>query len=194
MRGPLHSTIPRSFDALPKIAAGKLTGFSYTGDLYRLRDCGANPVLDFVDMGMPSTCNGQPERVLASAINLLNHLKLSKPDLIVLEFGDSLLGEYHVADVLQKLNKEQTIDIVVLAAYDFCGIRGAESILNELGVSIDLITGPVVNSQIGVELVQKYFSLLAESNQGEILTLVNLIKTGASHLCKKPVVDSSPLR
>lgn len=160
-----------------KIAAGKLTGFSYAGDLHRFRDCGANPVLDFVDMGMPSTCNGQPERVLASASNLLNHLKLSQPDLIVLEFGDSLLGEYHVAEILQKLSFKQMIDIVVLAAYDFCGIKGAQSILNELGLSIDLITGPVVNSQIGVELVQKYFSLLAKSNQGEILALVNLIES-----------------
>jgi ketosteroid isomerase-like protein len=158
-----------------KIAAGKLTGFSYAGDLHRLRDCGANPVLNFVDMGMPSTCNAQPERVVASAINLVNHLKLSQPDLIVLEFGDSLLGEYHVADILQKLGKEEMVDIVVLAAYDFCGIKGAQSVLNELGLSIDLVTGPVVNSQIGVELVQKYFSLLAESNQGETSTLVNLI-------------------
>ena len=60
-----------------------------------------------------------------------------------------------------KLGKGQMIDIVVLAAEDFCGIKSAQSVLNELGLSIDLVAGPLVNSQIGVELVQKYFSLLS---------------------------------
>ena len=45
-----------------------------------------------------------------------------------------------------KLGKGQMIDIVVLAAEDFCGIKGAQSVLNELGLSIDLVAGPLVIS------------------------------------------------
>ena len=158
-----------------KVAAAKLTGVAFSQDLYKLEEYGANPVLDFVDMGLPSTCNGNVKQVIAAANNLINHLKKSNPNLIILEFGDSIIGEYHVADILQNLNINQQIDGVVLAANDFCGIKGAQKALADLKLKVDLVTGPVVNSQIGIELVDKYFSLPAESNQGEIITTMKVI-------------------
>jgi len=158
-----------------KVSAAKLTGVAFTQDLYKLKEYGAKPVVDFMDMGLPSTSNGNPEKVVAAAQNLINHLAKDKPDLIILEFGDSILGEYHVTDILQDPEINQQIDGVILAAYDFCGVKGAQALLQDLNLDISLVTGPVVNSQIGVELVDKYFGLPAESNQGEIETTLKVI-------------------
>lgn len=147
-----------------KAAAAKVTGVAFTQDLYQLKEHGANPVMDFVDMGLPSTCNGNSQEVIRSALRILEYLKQTKPDVIVLEFGDSLFGEYHVADVLVTPEVKDNMKLLVLAANDFAGIHGTIEKLSHIDMKIGLVTGPVVNSQVGVDLVQKYFGIPAESN------------------------------
>lgn len=158
-----------------RVAAVKVTGVAFTQDPYKLRDHGVDPVLDFVDMGLPSTCSGNVEIVVEATQNLINHAKLTDPDLIILEFGEGILGEYHNMDILASEFIKREIGFVILAANDFAGIYGAKQILQKSGLSIDLVTGPVANSKIGVELIAKYFQLDAESNQHEIHKTVELI-------------------
>lgn len=165
------------FNQLGKsVAVVKATGVAFTQDPYKLKEYGASPVVDFVDMGLPSTCNGNAKEVVSSCINLLNHCKSHKPDLILIEFGDSIIGEYHVEDVLKSKSINQQVSLVVLAAHDFVGVYGAKMKLSKLGLSIGLVTGPVVNSQVGVNLVKKYFNLKAESNQYDIPKTIKLVK------------------
>lgn len=159
-----------------KVAAIKVTGVAFTQDLYQLREYGADPVVDFVDMGLPSTCNEDAESVVDSAINLVNYCKSLDPDLILVEFGDSIIGEYHVAEVLKAKQIKEQISLVVLAGFDFAGVDGAKLKLEELGYAVDMVTGPVVNSQVGVDLVKKYFNLEAESNQLGIPKTIKLVK------------------
>lgn len=158
-----------------KVLAVKLTGVAFTQDLCKMADSGVAAVYDFVDMGLPSTCNGNVQEVVASALNLINIAKKENPDYILVEFGDGVLGEYHVSDILQNQKFASQIDKIILAANDFAGIAGTKDILRKWGMKIDLVTGPIANSKIGVDLIHKYFRLAAESNQHNIPKTVGMI-------------------
>ena len=159
-----------------KIAGVKLTGVAFTQDLMKLTDSGVSPVYDFVDMGLPSTCNGDSEGIVKSALDLLSVVKKDKPDCLLVEFGDAVMGEYHVADILQKEEFKSQIKMVILAANDFAGIKGTVDILNQWDIAVDIITGPIANSRVGVDLIHKYFQIFAESNQHQIPKTLELIK------------------
>lgn len=152
-----------------KIIAIKSTGVSYLQDPYKLLDNGVEQVLDFTDMGLPSTCNGNAKGVLESTVNLINHAKSADPDLILMEFGEGILGEYHVLDILKYKPIRDQFSYMVLAANDLTGILGAKEILKKkCKLEVDMVTGPIANSHLGVQLIEKYFQLDAESNQHEI--------------------------
>jgi len=158
-----------------KIIAIKQTGVAFSQDLYKLKEYGAIQVLDFVDMGLPSTCNGNDKEVIFATENLINQAKSYDPDLILMEFGDSLLGAYHVDDILHYEPIKKQIKFVILAANDLLGIKGAIKILNEDKLKIDLVTGPIANSKIGIDLIKKKFEIEAESNQHQIPKTIKMI-------------------
>ena len=159
-----------------KVAGVKLTGVAFTQDLMKLQDAGVYPVYDFVDMGLPSTCNGNSEEIIKSSLTLLNVLKKAKPDCILAEFRDAVMGDYHVADILQCDDFKSQIRMVILAANDFAGVKGTTDVLEGWGINIDLVTGPVANSRVGVDLINKYFSLYSESNQHQIPKTLEIVK------------------
>lgn len=159
-----------------KVAGLKLTGTAFTQDLMKLEDAGVSPTYDFVDMGLPSTCNGNPQEIVNSSLNLINFVKKTKPDCILVEFGDAVLGEYHVADVLQNPVFKSQINTVILAAHDLAGIKGTLETLSNWDIAVDLITGPIANSKVGIELVDKYFKLPAESNMHDIPKTIELLE------------------
>jgi len=158
-----------------KVAAIKTTGVGYTQDLYKMKEYGASPVLDFVDMGIPSTCGVGGENIVALAENLINTIEKTNPDVILMEFGDGIIGEYHVKDLLKHEPIKNQIAFFLLAANDFSGVYGTQKLLEEMNLKIDLVTGPIANSRLGVDLVKKYFQLDAESNQHEIPATTSLI-------------------
>ena len=160
-----------------KVAALKLTGAAFSQDLYKLKEFGANPVYDYVDMGLPSTCGlNAAEAVVTSTKNLITLAKASNPDLIVIEFGDAVIGKYHVADILNCKDIVSEISTFILAASDLVAVAGAKEILGKkYGIKIDMVTGPVVNSKAGVAYVKEYFNLNGESNQHEIPNTTALV-------------------
>lgn len=159
-----------------KIAAIKPTGVSFMQDPYKLMDHGVDPVLDFTDMGLPSTCGPDAKNIIKATQSLIDHAKLIQPDLILMELGEGILSEYHVMDILQTKSIKDQLSFVILAANDFIGIYGAQDILKKrCQITIDLVTGPIANSYLGVELIKKYFKLEAESNQHEIPKTIELI-------------------
>lgn len=158
-----------------KIVAIKPTGVAFSQDLYKLKEYGAYQVLDFVDMGLPSTCNGNSKNVILATENLINHAKFYDPDLILMEFGDSLLGAYHVKDILNYLPIKQQIKFFILAANDLLGVEGAKNMLNKYKLKINLVTGPTANSKIGIDLIKKNFEIEAESNQYSIPKTIKMI-------------------
>ena len=158
------------------VAGVKVTGVAFSQDLMKLKDAGLKNIYDFVDMGLPSTCNGNSQEVVDSALKLVSLANTHNPDCILVEFGDAVLGEYHVAEILQNKIFNSQITAVILAANDLAGIAGTVQLLHTWKIKVDLITGPVANSKIGVNLINKYFQIPAESNQHEILKTLDILQ------------------
>ncbi len=158
-----------------KVAGVKLSGVASTQDLDTISDAGAEPVLGFMDAGLPSTCMDASE-VIQVALGVLQAANESNPDLIVAEFGDGILGEYHVGDILRCPEIQQHISSFIVGAGDFVGTWGAKEIMAQYGLAITLITGPVVNNDTGVHFVESHFGLPAESNQHAMPKTLRLIE------------------
>jgi hypothetical protein len=157
------------------IAGVKLSGVASTQDLDKIEDAGASPVVGFMDAGLPSTC-GDVNEVIESALGILHEANKNHPDLIIAEFGDGIMGEYHVAHILQHPDIQQHISSFVVGAGDLVGAWGATQLMQQFGVPVTVITGPAVNNDTGVEYVEKHFKVPAESNQHAMPKTLRLIE------------------
>jgi hypothetical protein len=129
------------------VHAGKVTGVASIGDLLMFADNGANKTLSFLDCGLPSTC--YRDDIPQVATTLLAHLADESPDLIVLEMGDGLLGEYGVEAVLENAAISNAVTGVVLAANDTVGAIAAAEHLAEVGLEVRVVVGPATDSAVG---------------------------------------------
>lgn len=146
-----------------KVAYAKLTGLAYQGELFKVEDFGADPVLECADGGLPSTC-GDPTQVAQMALGLLTESNRSQPDLIVAEFGAGILGEYNVMHLLKEPDLGAHIKATVVAANDAVSAWGAKELLGRLGLPITLITGPVANNLTEATFVTELLGIPAERN------------------------------
>jgi hypothetical protein len=144
-----------------KVAAGKLTGVSLRRDILQMHDCGADPVAVFTDFGVVTTDRGN---AVAAAHSLVVHLARSRPDLLVLEMGDGLLGTYGVDALLADPALKGALRVTVLCAQDPVGAWGAKSILHErYGISVDVISGKVTDGPTGLRFCHQELGVPAHN-------------------------------
>ena len=98
-----------------KVVAGKTTGVSLRRDILAMEDAGARASAIFTDLGVVTTTPAVAPKV---ARTLLTQLAQQKPNVIVLELGDGLLGLYGVDAILDDEALRATFAAVVLAAND----------------------------------------------------------------------------
>ncbi|MCP4630138.1 MAG: molybdopterin-guanine dinucleotide biosynthesis protein B, partial [bacterium] len=158
-----------------KVAAVKLTGVAYDGDLLKFKDSGADPVLSFLDAGLPSTC-GNPDDVIQAGLGVLKEVNKKHPDLIVIEFGDGVLGEYNVECLLRHRDIQKYIKAIIISACDIAAAWGGNEIMKQYGAAISLITGPAVNNETGVSFIEKHLNISAESNLGGMPRTMQLLE------------------
>lgn len=158
-----------------KIAGAKLTGVAFMQDPLKMIDAGIHPVVDFVDAGLPSTC-GDANKVVAAANSIIKEINKSKPQVIIAEFGDGIMGEYNVTKILENEWFKKQVKILIISANDFVGCWGAKKIISKLGLKINLITGPVANNLTCVNYIEKNLNILAESNQHKIPKTLSIIQ------------------
>lgn len=158
-----------------KVAAAKLTGFASIHDINLIHDAGAHPVLGFHDGGLPSTC-GDAGVVIETALGILHELNQSDPDLILVEFGDGILGEYNVEHLLRQSEMQQHMRAFIVGAPDFVAAWGAREIMRDYGLPITLITGPVCNNDTGTHYVERNLHLPAESNLHAMPKMIHLVE------------------
>ncbi len=134
------------------VAAGKLTGVALQRDVLGMRDHGAVDALSFVDAGVVTT---DPATAPDAARRILGQLNRSRPDAIVLELGDGLLGEYGVQAILAAEDLVRHIRSVVLCATDPVGAWGGVRLLHdEYGLAPDVVTGPATDNEVGGAFIQ----------------------------------------
>ena len=158
-----------------KVAGVKLSGVISVQDLDKMSDAGAAPVYGFCDGGLPSTC-GDPQMAVEVALGVLAEANKSNPDVIIAEFGDGILGEYHVEYLLQSQEIQQHISAFIVAAGDFVAAWGAKEILKSHGIAITLMTGPVANNDTGALFVERRLHIPAESNQHAMPKTIHLVE------------------
>jgi hypothetical protein len=145
------------------IVAGKIAGF---GCYYETKNLNPFFSVDFTDFGLPSTCGLDVAKVIKAADWVLGTLRAQNPDIIFLEFGRDLIGPYRVIEILEHLKRQ--IEFTIFVTFDLCGLKGGITQLDSMNCKIDLVTGPLVNTSLGVDLVHQWFHLPSESNQAEM--------------------------
>lgn len=142
-----------------RVAAAKLTGVSLMRDIFKMQDYGAIKAYIFTDAGLPSTTN--PDAICPASKGLISKLNEYKPDVVVLELGDGLLGGYGVQCVLKDKEIMSFVKVNILCANDPVGVYGAIKIFEELGLKINIVCGPATDNDVGVESVEKNFKISA---------------------------------
>lgn len=159
-----------------KLAGIKATGVGFLQDPLNMQDAGLSPVLSFMDMGIPSTCT-DADTAIRSTLGLLDHItQNADPDGIIVEFGDGIIGQYHVADILTHPDIQKNLRVLIVTATDYVSVWGAHKILKEHGLSIDIVSGPVANNQASTQFIKDQFALEAESNLHAIPAIISSVE------------------
>ncbi|MEM9557493.1 MAG: hypothetical protein AAGC60_24755 [Acidobacteriota bacterium] len=131
------------------VAAAKITGAGRYRDSLSFHDAGARPVLDFVDVGLPSTiCPADEFRPRLRA--LLGRLAEARPRLLVLEAGASPLEPYNGEIAIEELGDR--VRFTILCASDPYAVSG---LAKSFGRRPDLVTGPATSTRAGADLIEK---------------------------------------
>jgi hypothetical protein len=141
------------------VAACKATGVSLRRDILAMEDAGAAETMIFSDLGIVSTtaANG-PALTRALLSSLADH----RPDVIVLELGDGLLGAYGVEAILSDAAIREALTAVILCANDPVAAWGGARILREtFGIEPAVVTGPATDNAVGVRQIAERLQLPA---------------------------------
>jgi hypothetical protein len=131
----------------------KATGVSPRRDVLALEDSGARQTAIFTDLGVVTTTAANAAPVTRT---LLTHLAAAKPDLIVAELGDGLLGAYGVAAILNDREIRSAFTAVVLAANDPVAAWGGVALLRErFGIEPVAVTGPATDNVAGTRIIEE---------------------------------------
>jgi len=141
------------------VAACKATGVSLRRDVLAMEDAGASETMIFSDFGIVTTTaiNGP-----ALTRALLSSLAKKRPDMIVLELGDGLLGAYGVEAILSDQAIRNALTAVVLCANDPVSAWGGAKILREqFNIEPAVVTGPATDNDVGIQQIDERLSLPA---------------------------------
>jgi len=133
------------------VDAFKATGVALRRDILAMEDAGARHIGIFTDYGVVATTSANAP-VLTR--NLLADLYELKPDVIVFELGDGLLGAYGVEAILHDSEIRERLTAVVLSANDPVSAWGGIKLLREeFGIEPAAVTGPATDNQVGIDII-----------------------------------------
>lgn len=140
-----------------KVAACKATGVSLRRDILAMEDAGAKDTMIFSDLGVVTTTADNGPALCRA---LLTALARDKPDVIILELGDGLIGEYGVEAILSDAAIRDAMTSVVLCANDPVSAWGGARILREaFEIEPDVVTGPATDNAVGVNQIRSRLDL-----------------------------------
>jgi hypothetical protein len=162
-----------------RVAGAKLAGVACLRDTLNMQDHGAIKTMSFLDCGLPSTVGLKDLAPIAKGI--ISKLSETRPDCIVIELGDGILGGYGVDTIFNDRELMNAAAALVFCANDFVGAWGGRELLANQGVKIDVVSGPVTDSQMGIDYVKGELGLDAANavNGGEQLGILIQAKVAA---------------
>ncbi len=141
------------------IDAFKATGVSLRRDILAMEDAGARQSMIFTDLGVVTSTgvNGP-----ALTRTMLTELSAAKPDVIVFELGDGILGAYGVDAILDCPDIRAALTGVVLSANDPVAAWGGVTLLRDrFKIEPCAVTGPATDNQVGVEIIERQLGVPA---------------------------------
>jgi hypothetical protein len=158
-----------------RVCAAKLTGVSLMRDALSMLDAGAVAALTFNDVGVACT---HPGITVVTAKGIFNRLASARPDVIVAELGDGILGEYGVQDILHDPELMSAGAAYVMAAPDPVACWGAAELMrNEFGLQLTAITGPATDNEVGLVYIQSSLGLPAHNARQDAAGLVAVVRS-----------------
>jgi len=141
------------------VDAFKATGVSLRRDIMAFEDAGARKSMIFTDLGVVTT---SPRTGPALTRTMLSDLAAGKPDVIVFELGDGLLGTYGVDAILNGEDIRKALTALVLSANDPVAAWGGVKLLRErFKVDPCMVTGPATDNQVGVDIIRQQLNVPA---------------------------------
>jgi len=141
------------------VDAFKATGVSLRRDILAFEDSGARNTMIFTDLGVVTTTEKTGPALTRT---MLTELAARKPDAIVFELGDGLIGTYGVAAILECEDVRKAMTAVVLSANDPVAAWGGVKILREkYGIEPAAVTGPSTDNSVGVDIIQEQMNVKA---------------------------------
>ena len=141
------------------IDAFKATGVSLRRDILAMTDAGARNSMIFTDLGIVTTTKANGPALTRT---MLTELAADKPDAIVFELGDGILGTYGVDAILECPDIRAALTGVILSANDPVAAWGGVKLLRErFGIEPCVVTGPSTDNQVGVDVITEQLGVSA---------------------------------
>jgi hypothetical protein len=141
------------------VDAFKATGVALRRDILAMEDAGARNTAIFSDLGICATTSKNAPALTRS---LLSVIVQGRPDVIVFELGDGLLGAYGVEAILHDDEIRKCLSAVVLSANDPVAAWGGVKLLQEeFGIEPTVVTGPATDNQVGIDIIRQRTSVPA---------------------------------
>lgn len=144
------TSLVRGFKRLGlKVAALKITGTGAGGDMWIVRDAGADVSLDFTDAGFASTYLVSIAEIESATYRLMNHAAAQGCEVAVIEIADGL----QQLETAQLIRSPKILDVTVgsvFAAYDAMGAKYGVDVLREAKHDVLGISGRLGRSPLGV--------------------------------------------
>ena len=141
------------------IDAFKATGVSLRRDILAMEDSGARRSMIFTDLGIVTTTAASGPALTRV---MLNEMAAGKPDVIVFELGDGLLGAYGVEAILNDEAIRASLTGVVLSANDPVAAWGGVKLMRErFGIEPCVVTGPATDNAVGVDIIREQMGVVA---------------------------------
>ena len=131
-----------------RVAAIKVTGTGAGNDLWMYQDAGAEPTLDFTDVGHVSTYRASPTDILDCFTTLLAHAQAPGITDVVLEVADGLL-QRETAGLVQSSTFRSLIDGALFCAGDALGAAAGIEWLEQRAVPVLGVSGVISASPLG---------------------------------------------
>jgi len=132
-----------------RVGAAKITGTGAPGDPTLMAAAGAAHVLDFTDLGHPSTYQLASWEVVSLLEQAIAQLAAERVDVAVLEIADGILQQ-ETAALLETPRFHACVDRVLFAAADAMSAVAGARTLKQLGLPIVALTGLVTAAPLAM--------------------------------------------
>jgi hypothetical protein len=155
------------------VDALKATGVSLRRDVLAMEDAGARTTALFTDLGVVATT---PDNAPGVTRTLITRLAAGRPDIIVAELGDGLLGAYGVGAILADPEIRAAFKAVVLAANDPVAAWGGVRLLADpFGIRPAAVTGPATDNLAGTRILEESLQVPAANARTDGERLARLV-------------------